>query len=211
MDIDLLHSKLTIRFALKDVSGHLIAGPTKTHERRTLSIPDRLRRPLADQLATPGVKVRSVRRAPNTPPPTSPGAGYPIISPTGVLGWTDDPADPHRLIFTTRSGGPIRHNLFYGKVYRPTVRKLWPEPHRLNGLRFHDLRHTNASLMLSANGGNLAQSQKRLGHSCITTTFNRYAHLLPGADQDISTALNAMFDAPEPTNVVELPQSEAGA
>jgi len=203
-DIDLLHNRLHIRFAIKEVSGHLIGGPTKTHERRSLAIPKRLREPLAVQLASPGVKVRSVSRRPHG----RTQGGYPIITAAGELGWTDDPANPLRLVFTTRTGAPIRHNNFYGKVYRPTVVKLWPKGHRLHRLRFHDLRHSNASLMLSANGGNLAIVQKRLGHSSITTTFNRYAHLLPGADQDISDALNAMFDETE-SNVFELPQDES--
>jgi integrase len=42
-------------------------------------------------------------------------------------------------------------------------------------IRYHDLRHSSASLLI-ANGFNLKQIQEWLGHSSITTT-NRYAHL----------------------------------
>lgn len=43
-------------------------------------------------------------------------------------------------------------------------------------IRFHDLRHTCATIMLSK-GENLAKVQKWLGHSTISTTANIYSHL----------------------------------
>ena len=53
----------------------------------------------------------------------------------------------------------------------------------LTGLRFHDLRHTMASLML-ANGTPMEVVQARLGHSSITTTMDQYRHILPGEQSD---------------------------
>ena len=50
------------------------------------------------------------------------------------------------------------------------------EEHGLKRIRFHDLRHTCASLLL-ANGISMKQIQDWLGHSDFSTTANIYAHL----------------------------------
>lgn len=50
------------------------------------------------------------------------------------------------------------------------------ERHGLRRMRFHDLRHSCASLLL-ANGVPLKHIQEWLGHSDFTTTANIYAHL----------------------------------
>ena len=50
------------------------------------------------------------------------------------------------------------------------------EDHGLRRMRFHDLRHSCASLLL-ANGVLLKHIQEWLGHSDFTTTANIYAHL----------------------------------
>lgn len=50
------------------------------------------------------------------------------------------------------------------------------EQHGLKRIRFHDLRHSCASLLL-ANGVSLKQIQEWLGHSDFSTTANIYAHL----------------------------------
>lgn len=48
--------------------------------------------------------------------------------------------------------------------------------HELRHIRFHDLRHSCASLLL-ANGVSLKKIQEWLGHSHYSTTANIYAHL----------------------------------
>ena len=48
--------------------------------------------------------------------------------------------------------------------------------HGLKKIRFHDLRHSCASL-LYANGVSLKEIQEWLGHSDISTTSNIYTHL----------------------------------
>ncbi len=50
------------------------------------------------------------------------------------------------------------------------------EANGLRRIRFHDLRHSCASLML-ANGVPMKQIQEWLGHSDFSTTANIYAHL----------------------------------
>ena len=46
------------------------------------------------------------------------------------------------------------------------------------GLRFHDLRHAHATVLLSQ-GINPKVVQERLGHSTITTTMDIYSHVAP--------------------------------
>ena len=49
--------------------------------------------------------------------------------------------------------------------------------------RFHDLRHSPASLMIAA-GIHLKVIQERLGHSTFQLTADTYSHLLQGAQAD---------------------------
>jgi integrase len=48
----------------------------------------------------------------------------------------------------------------------------------IDGVRLHDLRHTCASLAISA-GANVKVVQKLLGHKTAVLTLNRYGHLFP--------------------------------
>lgn len=50
-----------------------------------------------------------------------------------------------------------------------------------HGLRFHDLRQSFASVLISA-GANVAAVSARLGHSDISLTLRTYTHLLKNAD-----------------------------
>ena len=54
--------------------------------------------------------------------------------------------------------------------------KLPLQKHGLRHIRFHDLRHSCASLLL-ANGVSMKSIQEWLGHSDFGTTANIYAHL----------------------------------
>jgi integrase len=53
----------------------------------------------------------------------------------------------------------------------------------LRRIRFHDLRHTFASLLLLA-GANVKYLQAQLGHASITTILHIYAHLMPAELRD---------------------------
>ena len=53
----------------------------------------------------------------------------------------------------------------------------------IQDVRFHDLRHTHASLMLKQNV-NPKIIQERLGHSSITITMDTYGHLMPSMQKD---------------------------
>ncbi len=68
----------------------------------------------------------------------------------------------------------------YGKLITPNfVTQHFPivvKKHNLKPLRFHDLRHSCASLLL-ANGVSMKAIQEWLGHSTFNVTANYYSHL----------------------------------
>jgi len=69
-------------------------------------------------------------------------------------------------------------------------------------IRFHDLRHTSASLLLMA-GENPKVVQERLGHEDIEITLSTYSHVLPTMQQGAARKLDGIFTArpaegPEP-------------
>jgi integrase len=69
-----------------------------------------------------------------------------------------------------------------------------------HGLRFHDLRHTCASLLIAA-GAHPKAIQERLGHQSITLTTDRYGHLLSDFDAALVDPLENAFQAAAPSSV----------
>jgi integrase len=60
-------------------------------------------------------------------------------------------------------------------------------------IRFHDLRHTYASLLI-AQGENIKYIQNQLGHSSPTITLNVYAHLIKDRNPEAARRLeNSVF------------------
>ncbi|MCR1137448.1 tyrosine-type recombinase/integrase [Clostridium botulinum] len=58
---------------------------------------------------------------------------------------------------------------------------------------FHDLRHTNAMLLLSQ-GVDFKVMQKRLGHEDINTTLNTYSHVNKTIQKNATDKLNSILD-----------------
>lgn len=90
-------------------------------------------------------------------------------------------------VFTMAEGGPVRHRNLYRRHFRPAVATA-ELPDRL---RFHDLRHTAAALMIDR-GATPKQVQAILGHSTIRVTFDRYGHLFEGHADELMTALDGL-------------------
>ena len=72
------------------------------------------------------------------------------------------------------------------RVFRPAVRRAGFE-----GLTFHDLRHTCASLLIAANANPL-EVAAQLGHKDARLVFQRYGHLYPGAAERAVQRLDAL-------------------
>ncbi|HHW25907.1 MAG TPA: site-specific integrase [Firmicutes bacterium] len=58
----------------------------------------------------------------------------------------------------------------------------------VSGLRFHDLRHTHATMLLSR-GVNPKVIQERLGHSTISTTMDIYSHVTKSMQKEAAVAI----------------------
>lgn len=106
---------------------------------------------------------------------------------------------PHAdaLVFTAAHGGPLR---------RGTFRQTWGPATRaagLDGLRFHDLRHTCVALMVAA-GANPKAVSTWAGHSSVAFTLDRYGHLLDGHDDDVSDRLDVLLSAVTPSRVLDV-------
>lgn len=77
------------------------------------------------------------------------------------------------LVFTSTAGTPVDvGNLTY-RSFRPLLMRAG-----LLRIRFHDLRHTCATLLLSK-GTHPKIVQEMLGHATITQTMDTYSHVLP--------------------------------
>ena len=72
----------------------------------------------------------------------------------------------------------------------------------MEGLRFHDLRHSAATVALAA-GANTRELMERMGHTSPAVAL-RYQHVMAGRDQAIAAALDELVQA-----AVKLPTEEA--
>jgi integrase len=97
-------------------------------------------------------------------------------------------SDKTGLVFHTSTGKPISaRNLIRGFQ---TVLEKAGLPH----IRFHDLRHTSATLLLIA-GVHPKVVQERLGHSRIDMTLDTYSHVVPSLQEDAAEKMNKLFVA----------------
>src|SRR5262249_48182947 len=96
------------------------------------------------------------------------------------------PAEPESLIFTNERGEPLRPNRC-GATWRATASRA-----DLNGLRFHDLRHFYASLLIR-HGESVKVVQARLGHASASETLDTYSHLWPDNEERTRSAVEAVL------------------
>ena len=69
---------------------------------------------------------------------------------------------------------------------------LWREKHGFSGLKFHELRHTHATLLIG-DGVDVKTVQHRLGHSSATITMDVYAHAIPSLDVEAANRIERMM------------------
>ena len=98
----------------------------------------------------------------------------------------DEGYQDFNLVFPRPDGSPedpsnISHR------FKALVDKL-----SLTGLRFHDLRHLHATLLL-AQGVHPKVVQERLGHQTVTLTLDTYSHVIPSLQRDVADKLENLF------------------
>lgn len=178
-DVDLDQATIGVTRAWKE--GRVIGAPKSKRSRRTISLA-----PETVELLRPLVQGR--------------------------------PAD--EWLFTNMQGGPVRHQTFHDNVWQPAVRLANGEPAQAakrvarrrdaSGAlitpaevplgkrpRIHDARHTCASWLLGA-GVPINYVQAHLGHESITTTVDRYGHVMPAARQAIAGAMSLALTQAHP-------------
>jgi len=173
-DVDLEQRTLRVERTLTSEHGALIFRDATTTEgsRRTVSLPMFLANMLAAHLAAPN------GRTPN------------------------NQADPDALLFTApggangrKTGDPdnaVRHELFRRRVFKPAVAASLPAAKQ--NLRWHDLRHTCASLLINR-GANILLVARHLGHADPSMTLKVYGQLYPSHEAALADALDAGFNA----------------
>jgi len=99
------------------------------------------------------------------------------------------PTSELNLVFPNNAENPINHNNLVNRHFNPTLKAAG-----LPKIRFHDLRHTYASLLIEQ-GENIKYIQSQLGHSSPSVTLNIYAHLMKPVNQEAACRLeNTIFE-----------------
>ena len=164
--IDFERSRVQVDESLTEVSGRLVRGTPKTHERRSVPLPLSLLFPL---------RARASGRG------------------------REDP------LFATLSGLELRGNNFRKRVYIPALARAQATDRSMATVTLHDLRHTAASLAISA-GANVKAVQRLLGHASAAMTLDVYADLF---DDDLD-AVAERLDVFAQANVASLWSSDSG-
>lgn len=110
----------------------------------------------------------------------------------------------HRLKETTRLEASMKGTLMPDYVFVTPSWTRWDDSNlrgafkqlltdaEIRHVRFHDLRHTYASLMAEA-GAPPKYVQEQLGHSSIQVTMDVYSHLFPGGGQEWANKLGMVL------------------
>lgn len=128
-------------------------------------------------------------------PPKTPGSIRQVSLPSFLAAELSDhltrwPPTENGLVFTSKEGGPLRHTNFRRRYWMPAVKAAGLAP-----LRYHDLRHSHAALLI-AQGEHPKLIADRLGHSNPIVTMTTYAHLFPGLDRAAADRLDGLRHGP---------------
>jgi integrase len=105
--------------------------------------------------------------------------------------WLGEAWEENDLVFCNEGGGRLSHHTFDRRrqtswYCRQLVRAGIPS------VRFHDLRHTAATLLL-AQGVNVKVVSEMLGHSSVAITLTLYGHVLPHMQRDAAAAMDRLL------------------
>jgi integrase len=89
------------------------------------------------------------------------------------------------LVFASEIGTPLEPSNIDRRSFKPLLKKAG-----LSDIRFHDLRHTCATVLLSE-GVNPKLVQELLGHADITLTLGTYSHFLPSMGNQTAATMES--------------------
>ena len=98
------------------------------------------------------------------------------------------------LVFTDSRGGVLRNSNWRDRVFSPAVAKCQKTDKTFPTITPHDLRHTAASLAVSA-GANVKALQRMLGHAKASMTLDTYADLFDDDLDDVAVKLDEAISA----------------
>jgi integrase len=88
------------------------------------------------------------------------------------------------LVFATGIGTPFDAQNVVNRRFRPLLRRAGLPP-----IRWHDLRHTYATLLL-ARGTHPTHVQRYLGHASVQLTLDRYSHWMPSMGHNTAEGID---------------------
>jgi len=98
--------------------------------------------------------------------------------------------DPEEPVFSGADRGILRAGNYRNRVFNAAVARCIKKDETFPRLTLHDLRHTAASLAVSA-GANVKSVQRMLGHASAAMTLDVYADLFDDDLDDVANALDA--------------------
>jgi integrase len=158
-DVDLEDGSLQVRRTLSITkSGPVFTSPKTNSARRSVKLTSKATEALKSHLER---QLREIDRV-------------------GSL-WS--PGDADGLIFASETGEPLDRRAVTKLKFKPLLKRA-----RLPEIRFHDLRHTCATLLLTRNVNPKIVSEM-LGHSTIAITLDTYSHVLPNMRDQAAAAM----------------------
>jgi integrase len=91
------------------------------------------------------------------------------------------------LVFPNTVGKPLSPQNFMSRSFRPLLARAGLPP-----IRFHDLRHTCATLLLKR-GVHAKIVSELLGHASIQVTLDLYSHVVGTMQQASAEAMDALL------------------
>ncbi|WP_082008126.1 site-specific integrase [Microbacterium mangrovi] len=160
-DINVSRQRVEVARSVTEPGGKLVFGTPKTHARRSVPYPNFL---------APMIETQVRGRGPND------------------------------LVFHSPDGSVLRNGNFRNRILRPALARIHtgymdtdgtviPADRIFPTVTPHDLRHTAASLAISA-GANVKAVQRMLGHASATMTLDVYADLFADDLDSVSSALD---------------------
>lgn len=95
------------------------------------------------------------------------------------------------FVFATTRGSPLDESNISQRDFKRLLQKAG-----LPNIRFHDLRHTCATMRINE-GMDPFKLQKMLGHESILMTLDRYSHLLPETQEAVARSMDHLLEPDE--------------